>query len=171
MGQNRQSPEVSRIRRNIENYGDPYIIQASSEEVRVCTECGAIYSGQRWYLKLQADPEKLRSQPVHFTICPACRKIRDRSPGGIVNISGAFVQAHREDILNLIRNEGERAMAVNPLERIMDIDGLNSSVEVLTTNERLAQRIGRALHKAYCGEVTYRWSEDNKLARVSWQRD
>ena len=43
-------------------------------------------------------------------------------------------------------------------------------IVVSTTNEKLAQRIGRAIKKAFRGNVTYQWSHDNKLARVDWQR-
>lgn len=170
MGHSGQPTNVTRIRRNIENYGDPYIVQAGSEETMVCSECHAVYSGQRWYLKSQVDPDKLRNQSVHFTICPACRKIRDRSPGGIVHLSGDFLKEHKEDILNLIHNENERAMTINPLERVMDIVANDGALDVLTTNEKLAQRIGKAIHRACDGTVDYKWSEDNKLVRVNWQR-
>ena len=37
-------------------------------------------------------------------------------------------------------------------------------------NVTLAQRLGRALHRAYDGSVEYKWSEDNKLVRVIWTR-
>ncbi len=166
-----QPGNVNCIRNHIDNFGDPYIVQAGPEETRVCSECNAIYSGQRWYLKEQVDAEKMRHIDVHFTVCPACRKIKDRSPGGIVHITGNFIREHKDDIMNLIHNEGDRAKATNPLERIMGIEGTDGNYEVLTTNEKLAQRIGRALHKAYHGTVVYKWSEDNKLVRVSWQRD
>jgi hypothetical protein len=86
-------------------------------------------------------------------------------------MTGSFITEHKEDIMNLIRNEGDRAKAINPLERIMGIQGTDGNYDILTTNEKLAQRIGRALHKAYDGSVAYKWSEDNKLVRVSWQRD
>jgi hypothetical protein len=43
-------------------------------------------------------------------------------------------------------------------------------VEVLTTDEKLAQRIGREIRKAYQGAVSYRWSEDANLVRVNWSR-
>lgn len=171
MGNGGKPIDVNRARSNIENYGDPYITHAGSEETRICSVCGAIYTGQRWYLKNQIDPQKLKKEQIHYTVCPACHKIRDRLPGGIVQLSGAFLKEHKQDILNLIHNEGERAMAVNPLERIIDIEGENSHYGVTTTNEKLAQRIGKALHKAYDGEITYKWSEDNKLVRIVWHRD
>jgi hypothetical protein len=172
MSQNSGQPgNVNRIRNHIDNFGDPYVVQAGPEEKRVCTECSAIYIGQRWYLKDQAEKEKLRTENVHLTVCPACRKIHDKAPGGVVHLSGNFIREHKEDIMNLIHNEGDRAKAVNPLERIMGIEGNDGDFSIMTTNEKLAQRIGRALHKAYSGAVAYKWSGDNKLVRVSWQRD
>ena len=40
-----------------------------------------------------------------------------------------------------------------------------------TTTEHLAQRLGPALEKAYDGQLEYDFSHENKLARVTWQRD
>ena len=159
------------IRRNIENYGDPYTHTHSQHETLVCCECRAVYHDQRWYLEDQG-----RSSPGSYgdskpTTCPACMKIRDRMPGGIVKLSGGFLKDHREEILNLIRNEGDRARQVNPLERVMGFETLGAGIDVFTTNEKLAQRIGRALHKAYEGRVSYDFSQDTKLARVTWRRD
>lgn len=160
------------IRRNIENYGDPYIKTTGHSEVVICSQCKSVYHDQRWYLEEQAkDALKGKRDEIGFTICPACSKMRDKMPGGIVKLTGNFLQYHQEEILNLIHNEGDKAKQLNPLERVMDIEMMSSGIDVLTTNEKLAQRIGKALHKAYSGIVTYAWSQDTKLARVSWQRD
>jgi len=47
----------------------------------------------------------------------------------------------------------------------------DKSVEILTTDEKLAQRIGREIRKAYQGTVSYKWSEDANFVRVNWSRD
>ncbi|MDO8683825.1 MAG: BCAM0308 family protein [Armatimonadota bacterium] len=160
------------IRRNIENYGDPYISDLGPNEVQVCSECKSVYHDQRWYLESQAQEALKKSKTeLGYTVCPACLKIRDKMPGGIVHLAGAFLISHKDEILNLIHNEGDRAKSINPLERVMDIETVNAGMDVLTTNERLAQRIGKALHRAYHGEVSYNWSQDTKLARVNWRRD
>jgi NMD protein affecting ribosome stability and mRNA decay len=159
------------IRRHIENYGDPYISSEGPGEIKICSECRAVYSGQRWYLKEQMPAEDLKHHKIGYTVCPACQKIHDNMPGGIVMLTGQFLKMHETELLNLIKNEGDRAMAVNPLERIMDIQKNGASLTIYTTNERLAQRLGKAIHKAYDGDVAYKWSEDTKLARVLWQRD
>ncbi len=72
--------------------------------------------------------------------------------------------------MSLVRNEEERAKGLNPLERIVRITEGDTELRVTTTNEKLAQRIGRALRKAYQGEVSYKWSTDTKYARVEWVR-
>ena len=56
------------------------------------------------------------------------------------------------------------------LERIMETRVGEESVEILTTDEKLAQRIGREIRKAYQGTVSYKWSEDANLVRVNWAR-
>jgi NMD protein affecting ribosome stability and mRNA decay len=160
------------IRRNIENYGDPYIQTQGPAKVTVCSECKSVHHDQRWYLEEQAkETLKEKRDVLTYSVCPACAKIRDKMPGGIVKLLGGFLGAHREEILNLIHNESDKAKQSNPLERVMDIETVPTGMDVLTTNERLAQRIGKALHKAYSGDVSYSWSQDTKLARVTWQRD
>ena len=72
----------------------------------------------------------------------------------------------------LLRNEAERAAEDNPLARIMLWrENGDEKLTLSTTTEHLAQRLGRALEKAYDGKVEYDFSHENKLARVSWQRD
>ena len=158
------------IRRNVESFNDPYIDKRSLRENTVCKRCAAVYTASRWYLKDQA-PKKATSNGRRVEItCPACQKVRDRMPGGILKITGDFVGSHQEEIMNLIRNQTNKAQTINPLEKIMALGPIDNGIEITTTNEKLAQRIGRALHKAYSGRVEDKWSEDTKLARVNWHR-
>jgi len=157
------------IRRNIANFRDSYIRTHCPHETVACSKCGSTYHHRRWYLK--DEPVKTVRRDVTQAVCPACLKIREKMPGGIVHLSGAFLASHMQEILSLIHNQNLRAMRINPLERIMDIETGATDVDVLTTNEKLAQKIGRALHKAYRGAVSYMWSHDTKLARVNWRRD
>ena len=149
---------------------DPYKARGGSAEA-VCGSCRAVYRNKRWYAEPGALGKAAAARISAQTVCPACLKIRDAFPGGIVTLKGDFVLAHKEDIMNLVRNEEQRARGFNPLERIMALreDGYGSMV-VTTTNEKLAQRLGRALKKAFRGEVSYNWSHDDKLVRVEWVR-
>jgi len=161
------------IRRNVESTADPYLESEQLPENSVCTECGYVYTAGRWCDRQQtpARPPSAPTNGSHPTTCPACRKLRDKLPGGVLRVSGGFVAEHSDEILNLIRNETGKAQAVNPLERLMSLEPVEDGLEITTTNEKLAQRLGRALHKAYSGHIEYKWSESTKLARVNWRRD
>ncbi len=159
------------IRNHVDNFGDPYR-DDSNDSVRTCMHCGMVYWGHRWYTPDQAKKAgiKVDNKMKSGAICTACRKTLDKAPGGVLTITGEFAQNHCDEIMNLIQNENDRAIETNPMERIINIERSDGRLEITTTNEKLAQRIGRALFKAYDGEVTYRWSEDTKLARVFWHR-
>jgi NMD protein affecting ribosome stability and mRNA decay len=157
--------------RTNEAYGDPYLLSLKPGELAVCKQCKSVYGGKRWELASQAAKDAVHTSKVVETLCPACQKIRDHQPGGIVTISGEFVKEHKEEILNLLHNENYAAMRINPLGRVMDIEESGDHLVVQTTNEKVAQRIGRALYKSWSGAVEYKWSKGTKFARVNWRRD
>ena len=41
---------------------------------------------------------------------------------------------------------------------------------VETTTEKLAQHLGRAVYKAYKGDLSFQWGEPNRFVRVYWSR-
>ncbi len=149
---------------------DTYLPRGASQ-VSVCEECHAVYRNKRWYTEVSVE-EAIKKYPgTALTTCPACLKIRDNFPGGIVTLKGSYIVSHKQELLNLIRNEEDRARGFNPLERVMSVreNGFGKLV-VATTNEKLAQRLGRAIKKAFHGEVSYNWSHENKLVRIEWER-
>ncbi|MCL5103789.1 MAG: BCAM0308 family protein [Armatimonadetes bacterium] len=160
------------IRNHVVTPNDPYFEQEDFEENTVCRQCESVFAAGRWYMKGQHPGKKhdLGGQK-HETTCPACRKARDTMPGGVLTLSGSFVTGHQDEILNLIRNETNDAMGFNPLERVMSMETVGDQMRLTTTNDRLAQRLGKAIHKAYSGNIEYKWSGDTKLARVNWRRD
>ncbi len=151
---------------------DSYLPRGASRRISVCEGCRAVYMNKRWYIGAELDEQVSQLSDTATTVCPACLKIRDNFPGGIVTLKGDYVLEHKQDIMNLIRNEEERARGFNPLERVMSVrENGYGSIVVSTTNEKLAQRLGRAIKKAFHGEVAYHWSHDNKLVRVDWVRE
>lgn len=154
----------------IDTEKDPYLPEESPGDVGECKKCGCIYTGKHWALKSNAPEDLLLKEPKVKLVCPACRKIAEKFAEGYVTIQGDFLKVHKDEILNLIRNKEKIAMDSNPLERIIEIKDRAGTIEVTTTTEKLAQRIGQMLHKAFHGEVEYKWSDDVKLARVVWSR-
>jgi len=154
----------------IDTEKDPYLLKISPNDCAVCKKCGAVYHDKRWSLAKKA-AEKAPGKKAVEVLCPACQKIKDRFVGGYVTLKGSFVKDHTEEILNLIRNKEKRAMYHNPLNRIIDIKEARGKIEITTTTDKLAQRIGQMIKKSFKGELEYKWSEDVKLARVNWTRE
>jgi NMD protein affecting ribosome stability and mRNA decay len=157
-------------RKNVDRTRDSYIPRKGPLDVGVCPDCHAINRKKRWYLDEVEYVSLARASAVRRR-CPACRKIADGFPSGVVTLRGGFLRTHRDEILTIVRNEERRARGTNPLERIMAIREGDGSVEILTTDEKLAQRVGREIRKAYQGTVSYKWSEDANFVRVNWSRE
>lgn len=139
----------------------------------ICSVCGAIYSNDRW-MKKRARASRahfVTGEPLRETVCPSCKQVAERIVGGYLTIDGSFVNEHRNEMHDLIKNEVRRAQEDNPLSKLISRADTNGSIRIETTTEHLAQRLGRALEKAFHGEVTYDFSHENKVARVHWHRD
>ncbi|MBI3610795.1 MAG: hypothetical protein HY204_08855 [Nitrospirae bacterium] len=157
------------IRKNLAVHRDPYLPLMGPKEVAVCRHCGAVYHRKRW--SLESPPVAVEGRTIRSVVCPACQKMHDSFPGGIIVLSGEFLKPHKEQIIGLVRNEEARAKKNNPLERIISIKDNGNGVEIQTTSDRFAQRIGMEIQRAYKGDITYHWSRDDKFIRVKWHRD
>ena len=130
---------------------------------RTCPQCGAVFEGGRWRWGMA--PASAYEEP-----CPACHRIHDRYPAGYVTLTGEFFAAHRDEILNLVRNCEVREKAEHPLERIMGIEDIEGGVLVTTTDTHLARYIGESLHAAEKGQLHYEYNKEDNLLRVKWTR-
>ena len=142
---------------------DSYKNKGKLPDPTLCTECGAVFHGGRW--QWLPRPEKAEQ-----TSCPACHRIRDGFPAGYVTITGDFIAAHEEEIMQLMRNHEEREKKEHPLQRIMAIEKTKYSTVVTTTDVHLARGIGDALHHAYQGELEFHYNQQENLLRVNWSR-
>lgn len=161
-----------RTRRNLAEFdaSDPYQPQLDPGEVAACTGCQAVYQRRHWFFDHDTYVRETMQPTTRLVLCPACQKIRDSYAEGQVTLQpSAFLSAHKDEIVRLIHNEEDRAKGMNPLERIVALKESEDSVVITTTNEKLAQRIGRALKNAFQGKTTYRWSEP-KFLSVEWER-
>ena len=156
--------------KRVDHEGGEHRTAKASTEPAVCRICGSIYSGRRWKAQDALDRHDLL-KPKSKTICPACKQAGEGIVGGYVHIDGAFLSLHRSEITHLVSNEVRRAAEDNPLSKILSWSDEPESVDIETTTEHLAQRLGHALEKAFDGKTTYKFSHENKVARVNWHRD
>lgn len=144
---------------------DPYLRSQKYAEPSVCGTCGVVYHKGR-FSRPKSAPEGAES-----ILCPACERIQDQAPGGEIVLRGDFIEGHYRELLNLIRNTAEAEAAQHPLERLMAVLELDDRIEITTTYEHLARRIGEAIQRAYKGEMRMHYAEDDKLIRIQWQRN
>jgi hypothetical protein len=146
-----------------ERVSDPYRARGKWPEPTTCPGCGAIFHHGHWQWG-----EATQGAEQH--LCPACQRVRDRVPAGQLTLSGEFFNAHRDEILHLVRNAESKARSEHPLERIMDIEQEDDRAVVTFTDAHLVHGIGEALRHAYQGELDSRYTDEDALLRVSWTR-
>jgi hypothetical protein len=142
---------------------DPYKVRYKPREPSVCPTCGVVYEHGVWHWKG-------RPEGAHEHICPACQRTKDKLPAGYVTLEGEFLAPHRDEIMQLVRNEEARAKAEHPMERILAIQQEGGKTVVTTTDVHVARRIGDALRHAYQGALEIKYSPDEYLVRVFWSR-
>lgn len=133
-------------------------------EPTVCPDCNAVFSGGRWNWS-EANSSAKTSR------CPACQRIADNLPAGIIKIRGSFVREHRDELVGLIRNTESLEKGAHPLERIMSISDQGDGLQITTTGVHVARRIGDALSRSYHGSLDYTYGDAEKSIQVSWVRD
>ena len=169
MARSGQYPGKS-YRKNDHLPGDPYMNEKLSSGKVVCPRCYSFYINKRWHKDDKKLNNLLKDKEFKHSLCPACKKTKDKFPQGIVTLKGQFFAEHRDEILRLVANEEKKAVAFNPLDRIIEIKNNGSQAVISTTSEKLAQRIGKAVKRACNGTIRYSWSVENKMARVRWER-
>lgn len=158
--------------KRVDHDGGRHRTGRARSEPATCKRCGAVYANRRWTTAQNTTRNGTDQRTAQLTVCPACKQAAGGEPRGFVYLDGAFLAGHGTEIQNLILNEAKRASEDNPLARILELkEGDGHKLTVTTTTEHLAQRLGHAVEKAFGGEVQYNFSHENKIARVSWQRE
>lgn len=143
---------------------DSYKAKGKLPDPTRCPECGAVYQKGRWTWNGAA------RAGAHEQLCPACQRIHDDYPAGYVNLSGEYLAAHRDEILNIVRNCEAEEKAGHPLQRIIAIKDIEGGVLVTTTDTHLARRIAERIHDACKGSLALQYNKEENLVRATWTR-
>jgi hypothetical protein len=142
---------------------DVYSTGKKLPDPSACTGCRAMYRNGRW----EWGHPPVDAKPV---LCPACHRIQDGLPAGIVTLVGRFHLEHREEIVGLVRHVEEREVKNHPLKRIIDAIEQGDTLTIQTTDADLARSLGDAIHHAYQGELDYNYPGEGDVLRVRWER-
>ncbi|MHB8381404.1 MAG: hypothetical protein ACYDC3_03560 [Candidatus Binataceae bacterium] len=134
-----------------------------------CEKCGSVYTAKTWRERRPLTPE-LMNQAV-WTTCPACDQANKGQYFGRVSLSGTYLLTHLEAIRSRIANVARRARFTQPQRRVVAADFDGSTLEVLTSSQKLAHRTARELEKAFGGTVTYSWSDADDTLAATWYRE
>ena len=145
---------------------NPYHEDRKYPEPTLCPRCQLVFRHGRW----QTAGDVEAPSGTHTSHCPACRREMDGIPSGLVFLRGTYLEAHREEILSIARNQAVAAAAKRPLQRIMSIADVEGGVQIATTNSHLAQRIGKAIESACKGTLSIKHADDAQLVRLYWER-
>lgn len=143
---------------------DPYQRRGKPSGPATCPDCGAVFHQGRW--QWSAAPAGGPGER-----CPACCRIRDGEPAGVVRLAGSFVIEHRDEIRALASHQEEAEKREHPLNRIMAMRDLPDGIEITTTDIHLPRRIGEAVRRAYKGDLELRYGQDEYSLHVRWSRD
>lgn len=164
----KQRGTIAQPERFGDNRHDPYRRRQKLPEPTVCPDCGVAFAAGRWAwpsLSATAGPE------VNRSICPACQRIKDGLPAGIVDLVGAFVVEKAEEIRNLVRNVEGAEKSKRPLERVMEIGKSDEGLQIKTTGIHIARRIGEAVSAAFKGELQIQYGDGEHTVRIRWLRE
>jgi hypothetical protein len=149
---------------------DPYQL-AEGQEAAICTQCHALYQGKRWFFDEKLYEHLAGTRRVREGVCPTCRKVNDDYSEGFLTLSGEFFVQHQEEIVKLLEKEAARVGARSVMDRIIRMTPEEAGhLVVETTTDKLAQRLGHAVYKAYKGDLNFRWGEMDRFVRVYWNR-
>ena len=79
---------------------DVYRPKRGLPEGAMCKGCGIVYHNKRWQTESTQGGSKVE------VVCPACQRMEDHNPAGVVTLSGPYLASHKEEILNAIKAGG-----------------------------------------------------------------
>ena len=161
---------ISDKRGRVKTNQDPFLPQDGLKEPSLCSHCKSVYNHNRWSQDSESYRELELSAKVNWITCPACQKVEAGYPEGIVTLRGGYLWEHEDEIRHILQNEETKAYAKNPLERIIRMTRDKDQLVIETTEEKLAEHLGRVLHRAHSGELRITWAGNPDICRVNWER-
>ena len=123
--------------------------------------CGAVRYEGRWTFRAPPLADLAASR------CPACQRIADREPAGTLHVPADFL-AHRDEVVNMIRNVEEKERAEHALERVMEIAEEGGRMTVTTTGIHIAREIAHKLARRFHRKARLHYAGDESRVEVDW---
>lgn len=136
----------------------------------VCAICGAIGMQKHWFIDPKMHENLLNDPLVRYVHCPGCQRVKNKVYEGEVNLKSSLLVSNQEMVYGTLYKAAAKAYLHNPLSRIASIEEHGDSIRILTTTCTLAERLGKAIHRALKGQIEIKPSPGEKFVFVNWQR-
>jgi NMD protein affecting ribosome stability and mRNA decay len=139
--------------------------------MKICPSCYAVCVEEKWTFDESLREKEMRKHDWERSLCPGCDRVARGKVDGVVYLRGEFLARHKEEAKNLIRSVAEKKLKKNIAARIAHIEEKDDEIIIETTDQALAERLGKEFEKAYHGHLDIQWQEKSTFARVYWSRD
>lgn len=139
------------------------------KEFIICRDCNAAYYDKSWHHGLEDYKHFKKDKKINFKTCFACQMIKNKQYEGMVTIEN-FPKDSMSDLINLIKNIGERAFKRDPLDRIIKLKQDKNKIIVTTTENQLVISIANQIKcafKNYKPKQEVNWSEREDVTRIT----
>lgn len=136
----------------------------------LCPKGEAVYFNKRWHHQLDEYKNLNKDTAIRFELCPADKMKEAGQFEGILTIENIPPEA-REEVVRLVKNIGARAFRRDVLDRILDIDYRDGTLQIKTSENQLAIGMARQIqraHKKSTLDIQFSKQESVARARLSW---
>ena len=132
----------------------------------MCPKGEAVYFQKSWHHASGEYKHFSAETGVRFELCPADQMKKDGTYEGIVRVED-IPPVVRQEVVNLIKNVGQRAFARDVLDRILDVEYNEGTITVKTSENQLAISMGKQIQRARKrAKIDIQFSKQESVARV-----
>jgi hypothetical protein len=142
-------------------HADPYHESGKHAGNLICSQCHVVYTAGRWHWNAPAAGSVA-------TLCPACRRVRDRHAAHVIRVEGVPGD-QRAELVNMVFRIAEIEREEHALERLMLVREDGASIEVATTGVHIARRLIANLLRRWRYELHVRHGSEH--TRMTWRRE
>jgi NMD protein affecting ribosome stability and mRNA decay len=137
----------------------------------ICTLCGAVGMHKHWFVDKRLAEQFAADPTVRFVNCPGCRRIANKVYEGEVLLKSSLLESNRNMIYGTLYHAAAQGFMRNPLSRIASVeDNGADTIRILTTTCTLAERLGKAVNRAFKGDLKIKPWPDERFVSVRWER-
>lgn len=136
----------------------------------ICEHCLAIGQHKHWFFDHKLSKQLAGDPLVRFVTCPGCKRVEDKIYEGEVTLDSPLLAANKDMVYGTLFHEAAKGFLHNPLSRVAVFEDSGDKIRIVTTTCTLAERLGKAIYKAFKGKIEIKPSPGEQFVFVKWWR-